>query len=332
MSKINLAIELGTSNTSVFLSGHGIVLFEPSVVAYSEKSVRAVGQRAKEMLGRAPERTVVARPVTEGVITDFEAAYIMLSQFLRKVVTEKKFIQKIRMLLVVPCGLSAEEKAAFEELLRKNGATETVVVEKAVASAYGAGLPIAGAEGCFVVDIGGGTVDIAAISLLGIMEGCTVCIGGEHIDQAVQQLMLEKYGLQIGVLTAGKIKESIGSLFDNDISAMSVTGTDDSTKNPATVSIESKDIADAVLPYYGRIAEAVASVLNLCPPELSAQCLKSGIRLTGGGALITGAEHFFKSTLKVPFIIAPEPQYACIAGAGKLLEDERTIREILSQN
>lgn len=332
MAKINIALELGTTYTSIFLSGHGIVLHEPSVVAYTDKAVRAVGRRAKEMIGRAPERTTVCCPIAEGVIADFEAAYIMLSQFLSKVITEKKFIQKIRMLLVVPCGLTGDEKTDFEELLRKCGATETIIIEKAIASAYGLGLPINSAEGCFVVDIGGGTADIAAISLLGIMEGCTICIGSGHVDSAVQKYMLDSHGLQIGALTAEKVKETVGSLYENDISVMPVTGTDDSTKNPATVTVESKDIAKAVLPYYRRIAEAVSSVLNLCPPEISAQVLKSGIRLAGGGSLITGAEQFFKNILNVPFIAAPDAAFACITGAGKLLEDERTIHEIISQN
>ena len=332
MPKISLAIELGTSYTSIFLSGHGIVLHEPSVVAYSDRVVRAVGQRAKEMLGRAPERTVVACPIVEGVIADFEAAYIMLAQFLAKVITEKQFIQKIKMLLVVPCGLTGDEKTGFEELMRKCGATETVIIEKAMASAYGLGLPIGTADGCFVVDIGGGTTDIAAISLLGIVEGCTICIGSGHIDEAIQRFMLEKHGLQIGILTAEKVKEAIGSLYENDISQTEVGGTDDATKNPATVTVESKDIAKAVLPYYKRIAEAVSSVLNLCPPEISAQALKGGIRLAGGGAMITGAEQFFKKVLNVPFTVSPEAAFACIGGAGKLLEDERMVREIISQN
>ena len=332
MPKISLAIELGTSYTSVFLSGHGIVLREPSVVAYSDRTVRAVGQRAKEMLGRAPERTIVACPIVEGVIADFDAARIMLTQFLEKVITEKQFIQKIKIMLVVPCGLTGDEKTAFEDLLRKCGATETVVIEKAMASAYGLGLPVKTADGCFVVDIGGGTTDIAAISLLGIVEGCTICIGSGHIDAAIQRHMLENHGLQIGVLTAEKVKETIGSLYENDISQIEISGTDDATKNPASVTVESRDIAKAIFPYYRRIAEAVSSVLNLCPPEICAQALKSGIRLAGGGAMITGAEQFFKKALNVPFTVSPESAFACISGAGKLLEDDRLVREIISQN
>jgi rod shape-determining protein MreB len=332
LPKICLAIELGTSYTSIFLSGNGIVLHEPSVVAYSDNVVRAVGQRAKEMLGRAPERTIVVCPIVEGVIADFAAAQIMLNQFLSKVIIEKAFIQKIKILLVVPCGLTGDEKTAFEDLLRKCGATETVVIEKAVASAYGLSLPIRTAEGCFVVDIGGGTTDIAAISLSGILEGCTICIGSGHIDAALQKYMLEHRGLQIGHLTAEKVKETVGSLYENDNSSTEATGTDDASKNPGSAFVESKDIAKVIFPYYERIAEAVSSVLNLCPPEICAQALKSGIRLAGGGAMITGAESFFKKRLGVPFALSSESQYACITGAGKLLEDDRLVREIISQN
>ncbi len=332
MSKITLAIELGTSYTSIFLGGNGIVLHEPSVVAYSDKVVRAAGQRAKEMIGRAPERTTVCCPIKEGAIDSFEGCYIMLSQFLKKVITERKFIQKIKMLLVVPCGLSGEERGAFEELLQKLGGTEIVIIEKVIASAHGLGLPIGSADGGFIVDIGGGTTDIAAISLLGIVEGCSISLGGINMDAAVQKYMLEKHNLQIGVLTAEKVKETVGSLYENDNSSMTVTGTDDATKNPATVNIESKDISRAIIPYYKRIAEAVSSVLTLCPPEISAQVLKSGIRLSGGGSMITGAEHFFKNALNVPFVSAPEAAYACITGAGKLLEDDKTVKEILAQN
>ena len=327
-----MAIELGTSYTSIFLGGNGIVLHEPSVVAYSDRIVRAAGQRAKEMIGRAPERTTVCCPIKEGVIDSFEGCYIMLGQFLNKVITEKKFIQKIKMLLVVPCGLTGEERSAFEELLHKLGGTEVVIIEKAVAASHGLGLPINTADGCFTVDIGGGTTDIAAISLLGIVEGCSISLGGTNIDAAIQKYMLEKHGLQIGLLTAEKVKETVGSLYENDNSSMAVTGTDDATKNPATVMIESKDISKAIVPYYKRIAEAVSSVLTLCPPEISAQVLRTGIYLSGGASLITGAEQFFKNILNVPFVASSDAAYACITGAGKLLEDDKTIKEILAQN
>lgn len=327
-----LAIELGTSYTTIFLSGNGIVLREPSVVAYSGEYIRAAGKRAKEMLGRAPERTVVTCPIVEGIIGDPDGAYYMLREFIAKILPARPIKSRLFAVLAVPCGLSFEERRAFEAVLLRCGIQEMALVEKPICAAYGAGLAVQNASGCFVVDIGAGTTDIAAISLSGIVEGCSICIGGGHIDNALQKYMLNKYSLEIGPLTSENVKESLASLFENDISNMTVNGTDAMTKNPHSVLAESRDISKAVIPFYRRITEAVESVINGCPPEISAHILRSGICVCGGGALVTGLEDYFGKRLKLPVTVPQDALYSTVIGAGKLVSDPRMLREIMSQN
>ncbi|MDR1093973.1 MAG: rod shape-determining protein [Clostridiales bacterium] len=327
-----IAIELGTSNTTVFLSGNGIVLSEPSVVAYSGAILRASGQRAKEMLGRAPEKTAVVCPIDEGVIADPAAAALMLGDFLGRVIDRRVFPGRIRALLAVPCGLTADERRDFEGVLLQCGVGEAVLVEKAICAAHGMGLPIQSPKGCFVADIGGGTADIAVISLSGIVEGCSICLGTKFMDRAVGRFVLEKHNLEIGPLSAEKLRESVGSLYENDVSTLTVNGTNCADKSPDSATVESRAVSRAVAPYYRRIAEAAESVINRCPPEICAQVLRSGINLCGGGALITGLEDYIRNVLKLPATVFPDAPYAVISGAGKLLGDRRLLADILNQN
>ncbi|GHU98116.1 rod shape-determining protein [Clostridia bacterium] len=332
MAVTQIAIELGTSNTTIFLSGNGIVLSEPSVVAYSDKFLRAAGQRAKEMLGRAPEKTNVVCPISEGVIADAGAAAMMLSDFLARVVDRRGFPGRVRALLAVPCGLTEEERRDFEGVLLQCGIGEVVLVEKAICAAHGMGLPLMSPKGCFVADIGGGTADIAVISLSGIVEGCSICLGTQNMDRAVSRFILEKYNLEIGPLSTERLRESIGSLYENDVSTLTVNGTNNSDKSPNSVTVESRAVSRSVAPYYRRIAEAAESVINRCPPEICAQVLRSGLHVCGGGALITGLEDYIRSVLKLPAAVFADAQYAVISGAGKLLGDRKLLSDILNQN
>jgi len=332
MALTQIAVELGTSNTHIFLSGNGIVLSEPSVVAYSGNILRAAGQRAKDMLGRAPEKTAVVSPIEEGVVADADAAAMMFHDFLGRVIDKRNFPGRLRALLTIPCGLTEEERRDFEIVMMRAGVNEVILVEKAICAAYGMGLPFQSPKGCFVADVGGGTTDIAVISLSGIVEGCSVCMGTKKMDRAVSRFVLEKYNLEIGPLSAERLRESIGSLYENDVSTLSVNGTDNSDKSPSSATVESRAVSRAIAPYYKRIAEAAESVINRCQPEICAQVLRSGINLCGGGSLVTGLEDYIQSVLKLPATVFPDALYASISGAGKLLGDRKLLSEILNQN
>jgi len=337
MPAIEIALELGTSFTTIYLLGNGIVLREPSVVTFLNtvkvRNVRAVGFKAKQMLGKAPVKTLIVSPINEGVIADEESAAIMLKEFLHKILPDAYLLpQKINALMLIPCGLSLDDRRTYEDVAIRAGISKVTMLDSVIAAAVGAHLPIKTTNGGVLANIGGGTTEIAAMSLGAIVNGCSVNIGGKAMDAAVRDMVAEKYKLQIGLLTAEKLKLEIASLYDNDTAEMRVSGNDTRTKNPSSATVTAKDMSEAVMPFYQKIADAIESIVGVCPPELAADIYKSGVYITGGGSKMPGLEKLFNARLKLPVHIPEDSEYAGILGAGELLNDRDTLRSLLVQN
>lgn len=336
MSSYNIALELGTYNTSVFLEGNGVVYYQPTTISFvggrKARNVSAVGKAAKLMQGKTPEKTIVVNPVRNGVIADAEAASLMLRSILHELIPAKFLLPRIHALVLIPCGISIEERREIEEVCYNAGIAELKLVEKIIASAVGCDMPVSGHEGCFMVNLGGGTAEIAAIALAGIVHGVSLEAGGNKMDRDIDDYLMSKYRMQLGQNTIEHIKCEIGSLFSNDRAAVTAGGQNLSTKSPATVTVLAKDIMEAVLPTYHAVGDAIESVINLCPPETAANIYKSGIVLTGGAAKILGLEQLMNERLKINTFVAPDPEYACIVGGGKLVTDTELLAEIMAQN
>lgn len=336
MAGIEIAIKIGTSHTSIFMSGNGIVLHEPTYVAFSDarhgRTLRATGRRAKLMLGKTPEKTTVISPISAGVITDYESCSVMMRDFISKIIPDTFFSPKIKAVLCVPCGLSFEDRKSYEDVCLHSGVNDIVVIESIVAAAVGANLPVNSPNGGVCVNIGGGTTDIAVMSLGGIVSGCSVNIGGQAMDEAVKDMILDKYRLNIGVLTAEKAKEEIASLYENDMSSVKVSGMDAATRSPSSATIKSQDVREVILPLYNRIANQITSIINVCPAELGSNVYRSGIMLTGGGSKLPGLDRLFKSRLNLPVKLEENPDYTIINGAGRLINDPELLAVIVSQN
>lgn len=332
MATMDIAIEIGTSFTSIYLSGAGIVLSEPTVVAHvtenGKKKVLAVGEKAVQMQGRAPEKTVVVCPVADGYIVDSEACIGMLTEFIKRILPSYIFFPKIRALLVVPTGLTVGERKVYEDVLRASGCAEVSMVENVLVTALGVDLPIESPAGGLVANIGGGVTEIALISLCGTISGCSVNVGGNMMDRALVDFLVGKYGLKVGAGTARRIKEEIGSLYANDISSLEVKGINTKNMTPSSLSVYATDVYEALKPYYCRIADAIRGIINVCPPELAAGIQGMGLFVAGGASKILGLDKLLKEELDVPVTIAEDPEYTAISGAGKLLDDKELQRQI----
>lgn len=334
MAAMEIAVEIGTSYTSVYLSGQGIVLREPTVVAFmndgGRKKVRAVGDKAMEMIGKTPEKTTVVTPVVDGIIADPDTCAVMLKEYISKILPENYlFFPKIRAILGVPTGLSVEERKMYEDVLAAARITDVTMIENIMLSGIGIDLPINLPNGGFVVNIGGGVTEIAAISLSGVISGCGVTVGGNMMDKALIDYIAGKFSLKVGINAVRKLKHGIGSLSPNDNSQMDVEGIDIRTKIPTGVTVYATDIREAVLPYYNKICDAVENIINECPPAIAADIYKTGIYVVGGAGSIFGLGDLMKERLKLNVYFPPDPSYAAILGAGKLLGDEKLLHEIL---
>lgn len=333
---IEIAIDMGSSNTAIYLSGNGVVLYEATLAAFVEagksKKLLAVGNKAKLILGKAPERTSIVAPVVSGVIADKEAAIIFLRQMLKKITEQFLFPRRIRAVVMVPCGLNLLERRDFEDVCYSAGITELFTVDSTIAAAAGCDMPVDTHNCGLVANIGYGTTDIAAVSMCGIINGCSVVLGGKDMDVNICESLAQNYNMSVGMQTAEKIKEEIGSLLHQDISAMQVSGLDISSKRPVSYEIASNDIYSAVLPVYHRIGEEIRRVLDSCEPEVAAVITRTGITFSGGAAQIPGIEQLLLPMLKIPVTIAPEPKYAVIKGGGKLINDPVFLQNVLAQN
>lgn len=321
----DLAIDLGTANTLVYVKGRGIVLMEPSVVAvYKDargiKKVLAVGKEAKEMLGRTPGSVVAIRPMKDGVIADFEVTGAMLRYFIDRA-TKKKSLLRPRIIICVPYGITEVERRAVRESAEAAGAREVYLIEEPMAAAIGAGLPITEPSGNMVVDIGGGTTEVAVISLGGIVCSRSVRMAGDKIDDAIIQYLKRKHNILVGEITAEQIKIQIGTAYPvEEIKTMDVRGRDIVAGIPRTIKVTSEEIREAIQEPIQVIVEAVKDVLEKTPPELSADIVDKGIVLTGGGALLANLDLLLREETNLPVVVTEDPLTAVVRGSGQALE------------
>ncbi len=331
----DLAIDLGTANTLIYAKGHGIVSCEPSVVAVQTdargaRRVLAVGKDAKEMLGRTPGNITAIRPMKDGVIADFEITEAMLRYFIQRA-QHRRTLRKPRIVICVPFGITEVEKRAVKESAESAGAREVYLIEEPMAAAIGAGLPITEPSGNMIVDIGGGTTEVAVISLAGIVYSKSVRVGGDRMDQAIIQHMKRKYNLLVGERTAEMIKCTIGTAFPTEeVMTMEVKGRDLVAGLPKTLEINSNEIRQALQEPISAIVEAVRLALEKTPPELSADIVDKGIVLAGGGALLKNLDILLREETGLPVMIADDPMTSVVVGSGKALDELSLLKEIAS--
>ncbi|MET3873514.1 rod shape-determining protein [Puniceicoccus vermicola] len=327
----DIGIDLGTANCLVFAKDKGIVLREPSVVAVysSSRKVCAVGEEAKRMLGRTPGTITALRPMKDGVIADFEITEAMLRHFIRKVQKSMKFVPP-RVVVAVPSGITEVERRAVKESAINAGARDVILIEEPMAAAIGVGLPIQEPTANMIVDIGGGTTEVALISLAGVVYTKSIRVGGDELDSSIVNYMKRAYNLTIGERTAEEIKLKLGSAFPLEKElTMEVKGRDSVAGLPKTIHISSQEIREALADTIGAILELVRNALERCPPELSADLVDRGFVLAGGGALIRGLDRMLSDGTGLPVFAADDPLSAVAMGTGKVLEElEWLIKEI----
>jgi rod shape-determining protein MreB len=330
----DLAIDLGTANTLVYVRGNGIVVDEPSVVAVRRNGrgankVLAVGQEAKMMLGRTPGHIEAIRPMKDGVIADFEVAEAMLRYFIKKANSRRTLIRP-RVIVCVPSGITQVEKRAVRESAESAGAREVFLIEEPMAAAIGAGLPITEPTSNMVVDIGGGTTEVAVISLAGIVYCKSVRVGGDKMDEAILQYIKSKYNLLIGERSAELIKTTVGNAHrDEKAEHMQIKGRDLATGIPKIIGIDSDEVRQAIIEQIKTIVETVKSALEQTPPELAADIVDNGIVLTGGVALLKGLDSLLREETGLPITITEDPLTTVVLGSGKALDEIDTLREIM---
>jgi len=331
MFSSDMGIDLGTATTLVFVKGRGIVLNEPSVVAIQKgtNNVLAVGEEGKNMLGRTPGSIVAIRPLKDGVIADFEITESMLRYFIQKVHNRKALVRP-RIVVAIPSGITEVEKRAVKDSAEHAGAREVYLIEEPMAGAIGVGLPVQEPAGNMVVDIGGGTSEVAIISLAGIVFSRSVRVGGDEMDEAIIQYLKRTYNLLIGSRTAEMIKINVGSAYPlEEELTMEVKGRDLVAGLPKTMTISSEEIREAMTEPISTIVEAVRISLERCPPELSADLVDRGMIMCGGGALLRGLDKLLAEETGLPVQVADDPISAVVLGTGKVLEELRFLRRII---
>lgn len=328
----DIGIDLGTANSAVYVKDRGIVLREPSVVAIQTgtKRVLAVGEEAKRMLGRTPGNITAVRPMRDGVIADFEITEAMLRYFIRKVQNRHMMIRP-RIIISVPSGITEVEKRAVKDSATHAGAREVYLIEEPMAAAIGVGLPVQEPAGNMIVDIGGGTTEVALISLAGVVFSRSVRVGGDEMDEAIIQYMKRVYNLMIGERTAEQIKISIGSAYPlPEESSIEVKGRDLVAGLPKTLTLTSEEIRESMQDPTATIVEAIRFTLERCPPELSADLVDRGIVLAGGGALLRGIDKLIAEQTGLPVHIADDPMSAVAEGTGMVLNELKFLRKVAS--
>ena len=327
----DMAVDLGTANTLVYVRGRGIVLNEPSVVALNTNNgqIVAVGAEAKRMIGRTPGNIVAVRPLKDGVIADFDVTERMLRYFIQKI-HRRTHLAKPRLVVAVPSGITGVEQSAVKEAGHQAGARRVYIIEEPMAAAIGAGLPIHEPTGNMVVDIGGGTTEVAVISLGGIVTSQSIRIGGDELDQAIITFGKKEYSLMLGERTAEEIKMALGSAFPaEDEPHAEIRGRDLVSGLPKTVVISAAEVRRAIEEPVNLIVDAVKNTLDKCPPELAGDVMDRGIALTGGGALLRGLESRIREETGMPVQVADNPLDSVVLGTGKCVEDFETLRQVL---
>ena len=329
----DLAVDLGTANTLLYVKGKGVISNEPSVVAvqrdsHGSKRVLAVGREAKDMLGRTPGSIMAIRPMKDGVIADFEVTQEMLRYFIKRAHNRKALVRP-RIIVGVPYGITEVEKRAVKESALSAGAREVYLIEEPMAAAIGAGLPITEPSGNMIVDIGGGTTEVAVISLAGIVNSKSVRIGGDKMDDSIIQHMKRKYNLLVGESTAERIKINIGTAYPTEEPlTMEVRGRDLVAGVPKTITVSSDEIRDALSDPINAIVDAVRVVLDRTPPELSADIADKGIVLAGGGALLRNLDVLLREETGLPVMLADEPLSSVVMGCGKTLDELDLLKQV----
>ncbi|MEK6606965.1 MAG: rod shape-determining protein [Myxococcota bacterium] len=328
----DLAIDLGTATTLTYVKGKGIVSHEPSVVAVQKhiggQKVLAVGKEAKEMLGRTPGNIVAIRPMKDGVIADFEVTEAMLRYFIARAHNRRTLVRP-RIIICVPSGITEVEKRAVRDSALAAGAREVYLIEEPMAAAIGAGLPITEPSGNMIVDIGGGTTEVAVISLAGIVLARSVRVAGDKMDEAIISHIKRKYNLLIGERTAEHIKKTLGNAYPTDeVETMEVKGRDLVAGVPKTVTINSDEVREALAEPVAAIVEAVRWVLERTPPELAADIVDKGIVLTGGAAQLRNLDVLLREETGLPVMLSDQPECAVVLGTGKALDEIELLREV----
>ena len=332
----DLAIDLGTSNTLIYVKGRGIVVNEPSVVTVQNdgrggRKILAVGSEAKELLGRTPGSVSAIQPIQAGVIADFEGTEAMLSYFIKKALNRKTMV-KPRIVICVPNGITEVEKRAVRESAESAGAREVYLIEEPMAAAIGADLPVAEAAGNMIVDIGGGTTEVAVISLAGIVYSRSIRVGGDKMDEAIIQHVKRRYNLLIGENSAEAIKVEIGNAYpDDEGRSFSVKGREMIAGVPRTVSITCEEVRESLLEPVSAIVDAVRVSLERTPPELAADIVDKGIVLTGGGAQLRNLDVLLREETRLPIMIATEPTSCVVKGTGKVLDEIELLKAVTVQ-
>ncbi len=327
----DLAIDLGTANTLVFLKGKGIIVQEPSIVVVNKMSgkVEAVGSRAKEMLGKTPASVTAIKPMRDGVIADFEIAEKMLDYFIKQATNNRGFWLRPRIVIGIPTGITQVERRAVKDVAMRAKASEVYLVEQPMTAAVGADLPISEPTGNMVVDVGGGTTDIAVISLNGIVFNHSIRVAGNEMDEEIIQYLKKKYNLLIGERSAELVKMQIGSAYPLDEPlTMEIKGRDLREGIPKTIVVDDQEIREALEDVVSSIVNAVRIALERTPPELSADIIDRGIILTGGGALLKNLDKRLREETQLPVFVTEDPLTSVVLGAGKLLDDLDLLKKI----
>ncbi len=335
MLSADMAIDLGTANTLVYVKGRGIVLNEPSVVAIADvkgkKQVLAVGDEAKQMLGRTPGNITAIRPLREGVIADFEVAEEMIKHFIRKVHNRRSFASPM-VIICVPSGSTAVERRAIQDSAESAGARRVYLIEEPMAAAIGAGLPVTEPTGSMVVDIGGGTTEVAVVSLGGIVYAKSIRVGGDKMDEAIIGYIRRNHNLLVGEASAERIKKEIGSAClpeDGEGRLMEIKGRDLMNGVPKELVVSERQIAEGLAEPVGAIVEAVKVALEHTAPELAGDIVDKGIVMTGGGSLLSNIDYVLRHATGLPVSIAEDPLKCVALGTGRCLEDMKTLRNVL---
>jgi rod shape-determining protein MreB len=332
----DLAIDLGTANTLTFVRGKGIVSNEPSVVAVQRsgngtKKVLAVGKEAKEMLGRTPGNIVAVRPMKDGVIADFEVTEAMLRYFITRVHNRRTLV-KPRIIIGVPSGITEVEKRAVRDSALAAGAREVYLIEEPMAAAIGAGLPVTEPSGNMIVDIGGGTTEVAVISMAGIVVSRSIRVAGDKMDEAIVAFIKRKYNLLVGERTAEMIKKQVGNAYAvDDVQTMEIKGRDLVAGIPKTLVVNSDEVREALSEPVNQIVDAVRSVLERTPPELASDIVDRGIVLTGGGSQLKNLDVLLREETGLPVMVCDTPECAVVLGTGRALDELNLLREVALQ-
>lgn len=330
MATIKIGVDLGTSDTKIYSVGSGIVLNEPTVTALSQDGageIKAVGLEAKKLIGKTAENTKIVFPVFEGEVVNETLATEMLSRFLKKTKCKKNFSSTVAV-FSVPCGMEEVQIKKLSRVAERAGIASSYFVEVPILSAIGMNIPLTESTPCFLIDMGGGTTNVAALSLDGVIAGISVSLGGKNIDTRLIDYIADAYGLQIGLLTAERIKTQIGSLYEADTLSTVVNGRDLETGRPRSIVLKAVDIFKPISEYYDKIFSIASSVLAKLPPEVSAEIRHAGIYISGGGASVAGLEEYYRKKFNMAINIAEEPSLSVVLGLGATVASTELLKKV----